>query len=95
MLKTPQKKLNRLLLLVLTLNTACSVSPRTYQPPVNLPAAFSEAGKAELPDQWWLSFNDPELNRLIEIALQQNLDLRATFNRLQQAKAIARKPVPN
>lgn len=78
-------------LLALCLNTACSVAPHNYPAPVATPATFSESGGAEIPDRWWLSFNDSRLNRLIEIALQQNLDLRATFNRLEQARAVARK----
>lgn len=81
----------RLPVLLLCLNQACSVVPADFEPPVDTPAAFSEAGKAPLPDRWWLSFNDPELNRLIDIALDENFDLRAAFARLDQAWANARK----
>ncbi|MGR9115991.1 MAG: efflux transporter outer membrane subunit [Gammaproteobacteria bacterium] len=91
MLKTPSKKLNRLLLFTMSLNAACSVAPRPFEAPASLPDSFSQTGKAELRNRWWLNFNDPVLDRLIETALQQNLDLRATFNRLEQAKAVARK----
>ncbi len=89
--KTVLQTRNWLLLITLGLITACSVAPRPFEAPVNPPAAFSQTGEAEVPDRWWLSFNDTQLNRLIDIALQQNLDLRAVFNRLEQATAIARK----
>lgn len=41
---------------------------------------------AEL-SQWWKSFNDAELNSLIERALAQNLDLEQTKYRVLQARA--------
>ncbi|PKM12253.1 MAG: hypothetical protein CVV13_06140 [Gammaproteobacteria bacterium HGW-Gammaproteobacteria-3] len=81
---------NRWLCLILSLNSACSIAPKAFTPPVALPAAFSASGEASLTERWWQSFNDPALNRLIEIALQQNLDLAATLDRLEQAKAVAR-----
>ena len=91
MLTAAVNKSNGLVLAALCLITACSVAPNRYQAPIETPVAFSESGQGELLDHWWLSFNDPELNRLIGTALQQNLDLRVTFNRLEQAKAVARK----
>jgi len=37
--------------------------------------------------QWWTSFNDPRLNRLIETAYHQNLTLQAAGLRILQARA--------
>jgi NodT family efflux transporter outer membrane factor (OMF) lipoprotein len=37
--------------------------------------------------QWWTSFNDPELNSLIDRAVKNNLDLRLAESRLRQARA--------
>lgn len=73
------------------MSSACSVDVKPFPAPVSLPERFSVSGEDSVPDRWWLSFNDPQLNQLIEQALQQNLDLRATFRRLEQAQAIARK----
>lgn len=39
---------------------------------------------------WWKSFGSDELNRLIEHAQQQNLDVQAAQMRLQQADALVR-----
>ncbi len=83
--------MNRCLIILFVLNAACSVSPKTFDTPVAIPDAFSLAGKEPLSERWWLSFNDNELNRLIDTGLAQNLDLHATLARLDQAKAVARK----
>ncbi|MGR9046479.1 MAG: TolC family protein, partial [Gammaproteobacteria bacterium] len=91
MLKKTTANWRRILWLACVFNTACSVAPQNFQMPVDIPASFSDSGQTDLQARWWLSFNDPELNRLIDIALKQNLTLRATFNRLEQAKAVARK----
>jgi len=40
-------------------------------------------------DKWWIYFNDPELNTIIENVLKQNLDLEASLARIQQARAAA------
>jgi outer membrane protein TolC len=33
------------------------------------PGAFFQSGEVEAPDEWWLSFNDPTLDTLVESAL--------------------------
>lgn len=53
--------------------------------------AFSASGKAALPDRWWTSFNDPKLDALVTRALSGNLSLKIAWDRLDQARAIARK----
>jgi NodT family efflux transporter outer membrane factor (OMF) lipoprotein len=44
-----------------------------------------------VPSKWWLAFNDVHLNTLIEQALADNPGLLATWSRLEQARALARK----
>ncbi|HEX3033968.1 MAG TPA: efflux transporter outer membrane subunit [Thermodesulfobacteriota bacterium] len=44
-----------------------------------------------LPDKWWLSFNDPVLNKLIEEALTGNLNFLTAWDRLTQAQAVVRR----
>ena len=77
-------------LLVLTLY-ACSVDIKDIPSPVVLPDKFSVSGQLRSPAKWWLVFNDPALNTLITHALTNNFSLRATYNRLEQAQAIAKK----
>jgi len=59
-------------------------------PPVKMPTQFSREGVADLAGRWWKSFGDSGLNDLVESALQNNFSLRAAWNRLDQARAVAR-----
>ncbi|MFA7235272.1 MAG: efflux transporter outer membrane subunit [Phycisphaeraceae bacterium] len=45
-----------------------------------------DAGHAQVV-QWWTTLQDPELNRLIERAVEANLDLRLAEARLREARA--------
>jgi NodT family efflux transporter outer membrane factor (OMF) lipoprotein len=80
------------LLLPVLFLTACASSPQNPPAPVELPARFSadtENLQPEPADAWWTAFNDGELNRLIDSALDDNLGLRASYQRLLQARAVA------
>jgi NodT family efflux transporter outer membrane factor (OMF) lipoprotein len=78
--------------------TGCTVGPHYQRPSVKLQpfhnAPSIEARTASLPapplDQWWTGFHDPELTRIVQRALDENLDLAAAMTRVQQAHAAAR-----
>src|SRR5438034_4273373 len=78
--------------------TGCAVGPKYKRPTVKLQpfhnAPSIEARTASLPgpplDQWWTGFHDPELTRIVQRALDQNLDLAAAMTRVQQGRAAAR-----
>ena len=77
--------------LCLLLMSACTVGP-DYKPPVMpVPQQWSEAGTnphaAARPEQWWQSFNDPILNRLIIDAIAANLDVKQALLRVKDARA--------
>ncbi len=42
---------------------------------------------AEQIKRWWTLFNDPELNRLVDRAVAQNLDVKAASLRVEEARA--------
>lgn len=69
---------------------ACSAGPEYVRPTLALtptyttPAQFRSAN-----EQWWRDFGDPVLDRTVERALAQNLDLGAAGARIQQARAAA------
>src|SRR3989442_2260002 len=75
--------------------TGCVVGPKYRRPTVKLQpfhnAPSIEARTTSLPapslDQWWIGFRDPELTRIVNRALEQNLDLAAAITRVQQAPA--------
>lgn len=69
--------------------SACSVSIKEVESPAIIPEKFSQSGDAQLVDNWWLTFEDAQLNQLITQALSKNFSLLSTFNRLQQAQALA------
>lgn len=77
--------------IVLILIQACAVPIKEIPTPVNVPEEFSQSGLSPLQENWWLAFNDPQLNQLIKQALNNNFSLLSTFNRLQQSEAIAIK----
>ncbi|MEF2229776.1 MAG: efflux transporter outer membrane subunit [Pseudodesulfovibrio sp.] len=78
--------------LLLLLAAGCSPfkpDPRNPDPGL-LPRAFSLYSDQPPPaGKWWESFGSQELNRLVDDALAQNLDVRAAWGRLRQARAEA------
>ncbi|MGL6159810.1 efflux transporter outer membrane subunit [Microbulbifer sp.] len=57
---------------------------------LGLPDSFRTSGSAERRIRWWRSFDDPVMDRLIQLALRDSPDLQATLWRLEQAEAAAR-----
>src|SRR3546814_14732410 len=39
-------------------------------------------------DRWWMALGDPELERLVDTALAQNLDIRQATARIDEARAL-------
>ena len=87
------------LALIVFLVVGCSVGPRykgtatTLQPFHSAPSI--EARKAPLPapalDTWWEGFRDPALTRIVQRAIDQNLDLAAALTRVEQARGAAKE----
>lgn len=69
----------------------CAPHVTEVETPVEPPEAFSAGGEVEAPDRWWTAFDDPVLDRLVERALSDNLDLAAVWERLRAARAVARR----
>ena len=70
----------------------CHSTPSDFQSPVDVPSEWTDAPNGPvLPDQWWTSLDDPSLDQLIETALDGNFSLRMAWDRLSQARAIARR----
>ncbi|WP_397453589.1 efflux transporter outer membrane subunit [Pseudomonas sp. NA-150] len=75
-------------LLVLTLAlgaTSCTVGPDYVQPKVDTPSSFrfAQPGAVDLANSaWWEQFQDPVLNQLISVALQENKDVQIAAARV-------------
>ncbi len=72
---------------------ACSVGPTFTRPQAALPAAWQAANNPHLAANaaadalWWKGFNDPVLDRLVELARRQNLPLQVAGLRIVEARA--------
>ena len=73
---------------------ACSFAPdpEPLQPVETLPEAFAEAEiEGEYtPRDWWTSFEDPVLDRLVDTVLVANLDLDEAVARVEESRALLR-----
>lgn len=99
--RTPSR-LAVLVAVPLFLASGCTVGP-DYEPPTPEvgvwiePAPGDDAADDAADDvaaesdaelsRWWESFGDPTLDRLVETALEQNLDLRRAASRVAEARA--------
>src|SRR5262245_22686063 len=85
--------LNATIVLSLVLS-ACSLAPEYERPPLALPGAWSTVDGVGMTQQnttlFWQDLGSAELNRLIDQALAQNLDLEAALHRIDQARAQAK-----
>jgi NodT family efflux transporter outer membrane factor (OMF) lipoprotein len=76
----------------------CAVGPKYHPPVVQAPAAFKEAGDwkpaqpndQNLGGEWWMIFQDPQLNELEQQINVGNQNLKAAEAQFQQARAILR-----
>ncbi|RZI93531.1 MAG: hypothetical protein EOP39_31345, partial [Rubrivivax sp.] len=78
------------LLLTASLAACTTLGPNYQQPATNAPAAYrapNPAG-AELQRDWWLMFNDAQLNALESQALQNSPTLAAAAARIERARAV-------
>ena len=70
----------------------CTVGPNYARPDAPVPPAFAEphaaaaTTDAELAS-WWSAFGDPELDKLVNRALAQNLDIESATARIREARA--------
>lgn len=79
-----------LTILATLLLAACAPHISQTAPPIEMPKSFPAANSVEqvLPEQWWVGFEDPDLNRLMKQLFSANLDLVQAHARLQQSEAL-------
>ncbi|HEY7376948.1 MAG TPA: transporter, partial [Polyangia bacterium] len=71
----------------------CAVGPDFKRPETTVPAAWRAPSDPRLATQstadalWWKAFNDPTLDRLVELATRQNLPLQIAGLRIVEARA--------
>src|SRR3954466_15342101 len=78
----------------LLLIAGCKVGPNYQRPAVPTTQQWHEAPTTQVSTdsnvraEWWKSFNDPTLDKLVEMAYGQNLTLQVAGLRVLQARAI-------
>ena len=75
---------------LILLLSGCMLGPDYQAPEIDSPDQFLEAGAsgesiANL--KWWELFDDPAMNELISVALEENRDLATAFSRIEEARA--------
>ncbi|MCX7872125.1 MAG: efflux transporter outer membrane subunit [Verrucomicrobiae bacterium] len=83
---------------VLLLLVGCKVGPEYKSPQAKVPQTWVATSlvsnqnikptiseKSEFA-RWWTNFNDPVLTKLVESALEQNLDIKIAISRIRQAR---------
>src|SRR5947209_1310629 len=75
-------------------SAACMVGPKYHTPSAPVPSQFKEGTSANNGNansigysNWWIVFNDPELDRLEKQADAANQDVKAAVARVDQAQA--------
>jgi outer membrane protein, multidrug efflux system len=87
------KALRGMLAVAIASAGGCVVGPDYHRSGDRAPVAWSSSmgsgltDSAAEPSSWWTSFNDSELNSLVQRAVQANLDLRVAEARLRQTRA--------
>ena len=74
-----------ILLIAILLLAGCAVGPDYKRPAVDVPQSFrfeDKEAKDLANTAWWQQFNDPVLNDLIQIALQENKDVKIAAARI-------------
>jgi multidrug efflux system outer membrane protein len=75
--------------------SACSLAPNYQRPEMVMPQGWSSVAGVGVDTQpsttpFWQELGSADLNRLIDVALAQNLDLEAALHRIEQARAQAK-----
>ncbi|HVE39152.1 MAG TPA: efflux transporter outer membrane subunit [Planctomycetota bacterium] len=74
---------------VALLLSGCMVGPDYEPPPIKPPTEWGEKAETATADlsTWWTVFNDEKLNRLVDMAVRSNHDLRIAAKRVDEARA--------
>lgn len=73
------------------MKTSCAPKLEDVKAPISEPEEFSVSGTDTIPEKWWTSFEDPNLNRLVNQALETNLQLAGDWEQFRAALAVVQR----
>ena len=76
---------------LLMLVQACTLGPDYTRPELDVPEGYIGADKQKTSFanlEWWMLFQDPQLQELIETALEENKDLNIALSRIEEARSL-------
>ncbi|WP_337660930.1 TolC family protein [Erythrobacter sp. Alg231-14] len=89
----PNLRFLSLCAIALSLPACVSLAPEQQSPDIvaEMPErfAYETQGNEYKPEAWWVRFQDPVLNELIDSALSKNFDIAQSIARLEQVRAQA------
>jgi len=82
----------RLVALLLVFTAAgCALGPNYKRPAVPVPPTWRELPPSEAASlantPWWEVFDDPQLQELVRVAIQENKDVKIAIERIEEARA--------
>jgi multidrug efflux system outer membrane protein len=76
---------------VAVLASGCALGPNYERPKIPAPPSWRDIPTAEAESlantPWWEMFDDPQLQQLVKLALQENKDLKIAVERVEEARA--------
>ncbi|UII30485.1 TolC family protein [Fulvivirga ulvae] len=63
--------------------------------PIDSLQEFSYSGDQHMPEKWWTSFENPDLNTLVDSALTSNFELESVWHQLLAARAVVNRETSN
>ncbi|WP_037325449.1 efflux transporter outer membrane subunit [Salinimicrobium terrae] len=76
---------------IFLLLSSCTPKIAPLEAPVPQPEEFTSQGPVALSDEWWASFDDPILDSLVQVGLEENLVLAGNWQQYKAARAIVRR----
>jgi multidrug efflux system outer membrane protein len=87
-IRTPSARAKLVAVMLAGALAGCALVPTpTAPPPLDLPPASADAAGAQQLARWWTAFGDPTLDKLVDEALTNNLEVRAAMARIDSARA--------
>jgi len=85
----------KIVVIISFLLSGCMVGPKIEKPNISMPTAYDQKISQDVQDKisldkWWEYFNDEDLNKYINIAIANNLDLKIAIEKIEETRSLYR-----